>query len=254
MSGWSLALMLTLVSPAGREQSVSDDALLAGRALRWSMRGLVSFKREAARLRAVRRFRVGIFTPGSEASRSQCAFCSGELLRAGGLRAAASRDLRLGVSLDAGEWSARCALSAGELCLDDGRAAEALMVFSGIANSAAPTRFTEHAAVLEGVALAAIGETAAAVELWRGVAEGGVTPRHRLHAFERWGQRLLATGDLEGAAGVLSQCRITLEASALEMTAAGRALRKLLNDSSLARAIHREATSRYRKRRRAMSE
>ena len=246
--------MLALASPVVREQSVSDDALVAGRALRWSMRGLVSFKREAARLRAVRRFRVGILMSGSEVSRSQCAFRSGELLRAGGLRAAASRDLRLGVGLDAGEWSARCALSVGELCLEDGRAAEALMVLSSVANSAAPTRFAEHAAVLEGVALAAIGESATAVELWRSVAEGGVIPRHRLHAFERWGQRLLAIGDLEGAAGVLSQCRITLEASALEMTVTGRAFRKLLNDSSLARSIHEETTSRYRKRWRTMSE
>ncbi len=246
--------MLVLVSPVVHEQSASADALVAGRALRWSMRGLVSFKREAARLRAVRCFRVGISTPGSKVNRSQCAFRSGELLRAGGLRAAASRDLKLGVGLDAGEWSARCALSVGELCLDEGRAAEALVVLSSVANSAAPTTLAEHAAVLEGVAFAAIGEAATAVGLWRSVAGYGVTPRHRFDAFERWGQHLLAIGDLEGATGVLSQCRITLEASALEMTVTGRALRKLLDESSLARAIHQATTSRYRKRRRAMSE
>ena len=92
-----------------------------------------------------------------------------------------------------------------------------------------------------------MGEAAAALELWRSVAEGGVTPSHRFDAFEHWGQHLLALGDLEGAAGVLSQCRFTLEASALEVTATGRALRKLLSESSLARAIHREVMSRYRK-------
>jgi hypothetical protein len=153
----------------------------------------------------------------------------------------------LGADLEAGEWSARCALSVGELCLDDGRAAEALLVFSSVANTAAPTRFAERAAVLAGGALAAMGEAAAALELWRSVAEGGVTPSHRFDAFEHWGQHLLALGDLEGAAGVLSQCRFTLEASALEVTATGRALRKLLSESPLARAIHREVMSRYRK-------
>lgn len=253
MSGWSLALMLMLVSPEACAQSVSEDALVAGRALRWSMRGLVPFKQEAARLRAARRFRNGIIASGPDESRSQCALLAGELLRAGGLRAAASRDLMLGVSLDAGEWSARCALSAGELCLDDGRPAEALLVLSSVANSTAPSRLAEQAVVLVGVALAAIGEAVAAVELWRSVAEGGVTPRHRFDAFERWGQHLLTLGDLEGAAGVLSQCRFTLEASAFEMTSTGRALRKLLNESSLARSIHRETRSRYRKRWRKMS-
>lgn len=247
MSGWSLALVLILASTNACEQNASEDSLVAGRALRWSMRSQVPFKREAARLKAVRCFRTGIFAPAPEENRSQCALWSGELLRAGGLGAAASRDLMLGVGLESGEWSARCALSAGELCLEDGRAAEALLMFSHVVNIAAPTRFTERAAVLAGGSLAAMGEAAAAVALWRSVAESGVTPRHRFEAFESWGRHLLALGDLEGAAGVLSQCRSTLEASALEVTAVGRALRKLLSDSSLARAIRREVMSRYRK-------
>ena len=247
MSGQPFALLLLLVSPLVSEQSASEEALVAGQALRWSMRGLAPFEKEAARLKAVRCFRVGVFAPGSAESRSQCALRSGELLNAGGLRETAGRDLMVGVGLAAGEWSARCALIVGELFLAEGRGAEALLVLSGVAHSRAPTKLIERAAVLTGGAFDSLGEEAIAVKLWRSVAEDGVTPSHRFDAFERWGQRLLELGDLEGAAGVLSRCRFTLEEIALELTATGRAIRELLSQSSLARSIHRAVTLRHRK-------
>ena len=249
----SFALMLFFVSSTASEQSVSEDTLAAGHALRWSMRGLPLFKKEAARLRAVRCFRAGMSAPGSAEDQSQCALRSAELLNAGGLREAARRDLVAGVALAGGEWSARCALNLGELCLEEGRGAEALSVLFSVTDSAGLTRLLERAAVLSGEAFAAIGESTTAVQLWRSVAEDGVMPSHRFDAFECWGQHLLALGDLEGAVGVLSQCRFTLEHLALELTATGRALRELLRKSSLARSIQREVTSRYAESRRLES-
>ncbi len=225
----SFVLMLLLLSSIVMQQSVSEEALVAGHAIRWGMRGRTPFEKEAERLKAVRCFRSGMSAPGSAESKSQCALRSGELLSAGGLREAARRDLTSGAALSGGEWSARCALHFGELCLEDGRGVDALSLLSSITKSKWPTKLIERSAVLSGSAFAAIGEDAAAVKLWRGVAEDGATPDCRFEAFERWGQHLLELDDLEGVAGVISQRRVSLESVALELTAAGRGAKRALS-------------------------
>lgn len=249
MSVWSLPLLLPLLLTVSYKQSADEDALCDGRALRWSMRGLVGFKREAVRLKAVRCYRSGVYSKESDASDAQCACQAGELLELGGLSIAAIRDLSLGAELDAGEWGVRCALKLGELYLDEERAVEALLVFSEAAKSRAPTCLLERAMVSAGRALEVMGESALAVQTWRGVAQDGRSSIPRLDAFECWGKHLLMKGDLEGAAGVLEHCRVALEVDAQEMTAAGAVLRARLISSSFARSIRLETLCRYRKMR-----
>ena len=243
---WSLPLLLPLFLTVACKQSADGDALCDGRALRWSMRGLVGFKREAVRLKAVRCYRSGFYSEESVASDAQCACQAGELLDSGGLSLAAIRDLSLGAELDAGEWGVRCALKLGELYLDEERAVEALLVFSEAARSRAPSRLLERAMVSVGRALDLMGESALAVKAWRSVAQDGLSSAPRLDAFDCWGEHLLMRGDLEGAAGVLERCRVALGVNAHEMTAAGAVLRERLMNSSLAQSIRRETFYRYR--------
>jgi len=249
VSVWSLPLLLPLFLTVACKQSADGDALCDGRALRWSMRGLVGFKREAVRLKAVRCYRSGFYSAESVASDAQCACQAGELLDSGGLSIAAIRDLSLGAELDAGEWGVRCALKLGELYLDEERAVEALLVFSEAARSRAPSRLLERAMVSVGRALDLMGESALAVKTWRGVAQDGRSSIPRLDAFECWGKHLLVQGDLEGAAGVLERCRVALEVNAQEMTRSGTVLRERLISSSFARAIRLETLCRYREMR-----
>ena len=212
---------------------------------KWSMRASVPSQREAARFRAVRSFRTGARADGPAESRAECALRVGELLRAGELRIAAHRELMFGVDLEVGEWSARCALIAAELSLEEQRGADALIVLLNVSSSKEPARIAERAAVLMGDAFVVMGEASTAVMLWRRVAEDGVSTSERFSAFERWGHGLLLLGDLEGAAGVLSRSRDCLEKISLEMTTTGRALNKKLAESSLARSLHHAVIARY---------
>lgn len=243
MGAW---LVLAAALPlAGVLQDASTmDALARGRELKWQMRSQTSFRREGVRMSAVRAFRVGASALGGEGDRAQCAFRTGELLRAAGLREAALAEFSWSTELGGAPWSQRGALAAGELLIALGRPSEAVRVLERISGREIPTRFREAARVLCGLSQREMGLRDSAMETWRAVAVDGLTPRSRLDAFVCWGRLLLDEGDLEGAAGVLHLCRTSLNERVRESTEQGRELRALLRCSPLVTAIRREVLRR----------
>ena len=233
-----LALVVSLLCTSSVHQESAMEAITRGRSLKWQMRNQAPFRREAARMGAVHSFRVGVGVGTLEQS-AQCVLRAGELLRAGGFGEAAIEEFVRGAGLGSSTWSLRCALTAGKMLTAAGRPAEACRILQRVSGQGVPSRFSESARVQRGVALWELGRTDSAVATWRAVAEDGVTPRARLDAFECWGQRLLDDGDLEGAAGVLHLCRVSLSGASLEWTERGYELRALLQNSRLASAIRR---------------
>jgi hypothetical protein len=243
-----MPLVLALLWACTLGQQSPEEALDAGRSLKWQMRGKVPFRREAARMGAVRAFRAGFTGGGEPELRALCALRAGELLRAAGLDEPGLTDLMGGAVLSPSTLSQRCMLTAGEALIVAGRHADAARFLDAFEVEGVPSRLIESARVLRGVSLKVRGEGSAAVLLWREVAEEGVTPRARLDAFERWGEALLSDGDVDGAAGVLHLCRKRLSVAALEATAQGREVRALLRRSSLATSIRRAMCSRQGER------
>lgn len=217
--------------------SQASAALARGRALKWEMRGQPPFRKEAVRLGAVRAFRAGTRGAGDRLERALCAFRAGELLRAAGLTEGALAEFSACVGIGASPWSHKGAIEGGKLLIGVGRGPEAAVLLERAMRAGVPSRFREHAELLRGVAFVQSGQRDAALEAWRAVAEHGVTPSLRLIAFERWGLALLDGGDVEGAAGVLHLCRMSLESASSGATELGAQLRTSLQLSRLGRAI-----------------
>ena len=247
MTAWMHLIIALLCACASGLQS-SKAALDAGRALKWQMRGQAPFRRDAARMGAVRAFRVGSLGSGEPEMRALCALRASELLRAAGLDEPGLKELMRGAALAPSTPSQRCMLTAGEALIAAGRHAEAARFLEALEEEVGPSRLIEAARVLRGVSLKERGERVAAVRIWREVAEEGATPRARIDAFERWGEELLSEGDIDGAAGVLHLCRKSLSVAALQATAQGREVRALLRRSSLATLIRRAMCSRQSER------
>jgi hypothetical protein len=235
-----LALALALLGASSDSKESTLEAIVRGRAFKWEMRSQPPFRREAARMGAVRAFRAGWSGVGTSDQRALCAFRAGELLRAGGLDEGALAEFASGVALRSSPWSHRSALAGGKMLADLGRRADALRILKLTSKEGVPSRFAEPAALMRGVLLAEMGRRDSAAELWREVAIDGLTPLVRLEAFELWGQQLLEDGDIEGAAGVLHLCRERLSAVSCEATERGEELRARLTCSRLATAIRGE--------------
>ena len=247
MIAWVHLVSALLCVSASRAQS-TRAALDAGLALKWQMRGQAPFRRETARMGAIRAFRAGLTGTGEPKMRSLCALRAGELLCAAGLDESGLEELMSGAALPSSTWRHRCALAGAEALIARGRHAEAACCVETIKGEGVPAPLTEAARVLYGFALKERGESSAAVRSWREVAEEGVTPRARIEAFERWGEELLLKGDIDGAAGVLHLCRKKLSGAALEATAQGQEVRLLLRRSALATSIRRAMCQRQSER------
>lgn len=238
-------LLASALYCAGAPLPQSTTALLdAGRALKGQMRGQAPFRREAARMGAVRAFRACSKETLEPGERALCALRAGELLCAASLDEPGLKALIEGAQSAPSTWSHRSRLAAGEALITQGRYAEASRFLEAIKGAGVPSCLSEAARVLRGVSLKGRGEDDAAARLWREVAEGGLTPRARIDAFELWGRELLSSGDVEGAAGVLHLCREKMSAAAFEATAQGRYVRARLRRSTLANSIRRAMCSR----------
>ena len=243
MIAWVHLASALLCAGAHLPQS-TEAALDLGLALKGRMRGQVPFRREAVRMGAVRAFRACSKESGEPEERARCALRAGELLCAASLDEPGLKEFMEGALMIPSTWSHRSRLAAGEALIAVGRHSEAARCLEAVKGDGVPSRLSEAARVLRGTSLKVRGEGDAAVRLWREVAEGGVTTRARVDAFERWGRELLNCGDIEGAAGVLHLCRETMSVTALEATAQGREVRVLLRRSSLASSIRRAMCSR----------
>jgi tetratricopeptide (TPR) repeat protein len=173
---------------------------------------------------------VRVFHGAARGACTEAAFRAGELLRAGGDEAGALAEFRWVLQRgQRGDFRARAGLELGHLHRRAERWREALEAYTDVAADPAvgPAR-RDDAWLWVGSAWQGLGREADARQAWTRVAEQGSDALARVRAFDELALLLLAADDLEGAAGVLDRCLVSLSARALEETEEGERVRNAL--------------------------
>ena len=199
------------------------------------------------RLRAVDAYRaVRLHHPEARRTCSEAAFRAGELLRAAREATHALAEFEVAYELGRGtEFRARSRLEIGHLHRRAGRSALALDAYLCVASDPASARaHADEAWLRAGLAWRDAGRLEDARRAWRRVAEHGVDPLDRIHAFDHLGMLWVERGDLEAAAGVLNECLRALADAASEETANGTRVRRGLGRMRLVEELPRRVARR----------
>jgi tetratricopeptide (TPR) repeat protein len=168
--------------------------------------------------------------PEQAALVAEACFRAGELLRAGGQRAAARAEFQEAREHGRGtDWSARAGLELGHLARRAQLFEQALRHYRGVLSDpgSAPAR-RDDALLWAGRCCAELGRAVEARELLQRVADRAEDPCDRVAAHDELALGWIATGDLEAAAGQLDRCRAALRDMALEKTPLGARVRSAL--------------------------
>lgn len=170
------------------------------------------------------------YHPEARGSGAEALFRAGELLRCADHDARALTAFRRARAheLD-GPFHTRSELEIGHLHRRAGHDREALDAYLNVASDprAAPERRDDA-----WLWAARIWERSERHEdarrAWKLVATEGVSALDRILAYDDWALSLVRAGDLEGAAGLLSSCKLALRDVALEETHEGERVRRAL--------------------------
>jgi len=215
------------------------------------LRGREGEARRGARAAAVEAYRaVRRHFPRGRALGAEAAFRAGELLRAQGAEAEALAEFTAARRLGARtEFAARAELEIGHVHRRAKRAMEALAAYERVlTDPGADSCVRDRAGYWAGRVHASLGRGADARRAYERVARDGVDPTERVRAFDAWADSLIDEGDLEGAAGVLELCRVSLDDVALEETELGQRVREALERMSSVERLVGEVEERLRRR------
>ncbi len=199
--------------------------------LKIALRGTAGDARHAAREAAVRAYRaVREHFPDDAPACAEAAFRAGELLRAADDVAAARSEFAIARERGSGTpFRVRAMLEIGHMERRVRNHADALATYESVlAEAAAPRAARDEASLWLGRVYVELGRGADARRVWQRVADDGEDPIDRVRAFDFLAGARIADGDLDGAAGVLKQCRSALADFAAEETALGERVRAAL--------------------------
>ena len=148
-----------------------------------------------------------------------------------------------------GPFAHRAAFAEAVLLRDRGSWDPALEVLATVeADESGPRARRERGALEAARTLPLAGRDDAARAAFQRLALRAADPFVLAKAHDEWALRLVAIGDLEGAAGVLARCRDALRDPAAQQTETGRRLTELLEElrciDALKTAIERRRTDR----------
>jgi len=215
--------------------------------LKAAMRGKEGEARESARRAALAAYRAvrQHFAADARAC-AEASFRAGELLRAASDAAGAIAEFQVARERGAETpFRVRAALEIGHIHRRDGRHAEALAMYEGVlAEAAATPSQRDDASYWIGQVHASANRIEDARRAWKRVAEDGEDPLDRIRAWDAIALTYVASGDLEGAAGVVERCREALAEVAAEETKLGERVRDALTTMRVLDELQRSVRER----------
>ena len=200
--------------------------------IRLSLAGTRGPGRAERRARAVRAYRaVPRYHPDRREAVAEAWFRIGELERAGGRSRAALEAFRR--ARDGGartDFVPRAALEIGHLHRRGKRYGRALDTYERVAAERDhDTRYRELATFWTGRVFLKLERREDAERVFRRLADSSADPLMRIRGFDELVLVQVDAGDLEWAAGILEQCRKSVERRSLEQTEVGRRVRDALS-------------------------
>ena len=248
--GWDALAHQAQLAKTGRDSAAASSVDAASRALdrarakKQALLGERGDTLDKLRAEAVAAYvRVHERWPKSGATASEAAFRAGELLRAGGDPDAALEQLRIATQLkNPGEFAARALYEIGHIQRREGHTEPALTAFEElVATGPADAHLRDMAAVWYAKVLAETGQPADAERVLRRLIKTATEPVDRIRAFDELILLVVARGELEGATGWLGECKLSVRATANELTDEGRrvtrALERMRGLTALQKAI-----------------
>ena len=208
--------------------------------------------RTRARRDAVRAYRaVREYFPRDTEWVCEASFRAGELLRSGGETDSAISEFQHAERTGARSvYRGRAGLELGHIHRRVGRTNEALKCYER-AEALGPD-FAEQrdlAAYWQGKVHSTLGRQLDARRCFQRAAESGVEPLQRIRAFDAWADVLITVDELEGAAGVLERCRVSMKDRAAELSNLGKRVRGALDHMRSPARLAVAVAERRRKRR-----
>lgn len=209
--------------------------------------GASGARRDALRQTAVEAYR-SVLTEHAGAPRicAEAAYRAGELLRAAGRAEEARIEFRTAVRVGEGTpFRARAGLELGHLARRSGHTQDALREYERVRlDPLADLEHRHEGTWWAGRVHAAEGRVADAARLFECVARDAEDPLDQIRGFDAWAALLAERGDVEGAAGVLEQCRLGLRDRALEETRFGARVRATLEGMRARELVERAVAER----------
>jgi len=223
-------------------------------ACRTAMRGKAGEALESARKAAIEAYRAvrDHFATDARAC-AEASFRAGELLRASSDAAGAIAEFQIARERGAETpFRVRAMLEIGHVHRRSGKHAESLTAYEGaLADPGATPSQRDDASFWIGQVHLAEGRIEEARRAWKRVTEDGEDPLDRIRAWDCIALTFVASGDLEGAAGVLERCREGLSEVSAEETRLGERVRDALSNmralDDLQRAVQERETSKSKK-------
>lgn len=222
------AAELDRAQPSPTPEEVARGALGRAGALKRELVGARGGQRDGLRERAIEAYRaVRLEHPDAPGVGAEAAFRAGELLRAGGRPGEAQAEFRAAFEAGGGTpFRARAGLELGHLARRAERFEEALQEYERVRGDPRAEPAQRHEATLwSGRVYALEGRLRDAARLFERVARDAEAPLDALRGYDAWTAALIELGDLEGAAGVLEACRVSLQERMLEETRSGQRVR-----------------------------
>jgi tetratricopeptide (TPR) repeat protein len=208
------------------------------------LRGARGERRLQLRREAVQAYRaVRHYFPRDRQRAAEASYRAGELLRSARENEEAISEFEHARILGLGSvFGARAGLEVGHIERRRGRLNDALAIYAAVEVQAGQLHGEQRdlAAYWAGRVHARMGRPQAAARCYERAAGAGVDPVQRVRSFDAWAESLIDRGDLEGAAGVLEQCRQASRRYASEQTQLGLRVRGALEAMRSVSRLKRE--------------
>lgn len=219
-------------------------------ACKTAMRGKAGDALESSRKAAIEAYRaVREHFAGDARACAEASFRSGELLRASSDTAGALAEFQLARERGADTpFRVRALMEIGHIHRRERKHAETMTAYESVLTDAAATPSQQDdASYWIGHVHQTEGRIEEARRTWKRVAEEAEDPLDRIRGWDCIAITFVASGDLEGAAGVVERCREALSEVAAEETRLGERVRDALSNlralDDLQRAVQEREAS-----------
>lgn len=230
--GLSALVSIPCLAPGVPRLESSAAQLAHAASCRAAMRGTAGEALVSARASAIEAYRAvrEHFAADARAC-AEASFRAGELLRAASDAAGAIAEFQLARELGAETpFRVRATLEIGHVHRRGERAADAMAAYESVlADTGAKPPQRDDASYWIGHVHQSEGRIEDARRAWKRVAEGAEDPLDRIRSWDCIALTFVASGDLEGAAGVVERCREALSEVAAEETRLGERVRDALS-------------------------
>jgi tetratricopeptide (TPR) repeat protein len=235
-------------------QATAAEQLVHAASLKTAIRGTTGKARDAARRAAIEAYRaVCLRFQNDGKACAEASFRAGELLRAAGDGPAAIAEFERARERGAETpFRVRAMLEIGHVLRREGKSAEALGAYeTAVAEPRATPSQRDDASYWIGRVHLADGRVTDARRSWERVALRAEDPLARIRAWDAIALTFVASGDLEGAAGVIERCREALSEHADEETKLGERVRDALSTMRVLDDLQRAVRDREERRSRS---